>query len=117
MRGKIELFGLDTLVNMAVAAGLHVEMRGAERREPFHPALGRAFPAPGTASRAAAIRPPVDDSETATVSPRSFNRTPTVSAMEASVAMPPSSLALDSTVAMSVVARQILAYAHPWSGL
>ncbi len=27
MRGKIELFGLDTLVNMAVAAGLHVEMR------------------------------------------------------------------------------------------
>jgi predicted XRE-type DNA-binding protein len=30
MRGKIELFGLDTLVNMAVAAGLHVEMRIAE---------------------------------------------------------------------------------------
>ena len=27
MRGKIELFGLDTLVNMAVAAGLRVEMR------------------------------------------------------------------------------------------
>ena len=27
MRGKIELFGLDTLVNMAVAPGLHVEMR------------------------------------------------------------------------------------------
>lgn len=27
MRGKIDLFGLDTLVNMAVAAGLHVEMR------------------------------------------------------------------------------------------
>lgn len=26
MRGKIELFGLDTLVNMAVAAGLRVEM-------------------------------------------------------------------------------------------
>lgn len=26
MRGKINLFGLDTLVNMAVAAGLHVEM-------------------------------------------------------------------------------------------
>ncbi|MDZ7670956.1 MAG: XRE family transcriptional regulator [Gammaproteobacteria bacterium] len=25
-RGKIDLFGLDTLVNMAVAAGLHVEM-------------------------------------------------------------------------------------------
>lgn len=27
MRGKIELFGLDTLVNMATAAGLRVEMR------------------------------------------------------------------------------------------
>lgn len=27
MRGKINLFGLDTLVNMATAAGLHVEMR------------------------------------------------------------------------------------------
>ena len=27
MRGKIELFGLDSLVNMAAAAGLHVEMR------------------------------------------------------------------------------------------
>jgi predicted XRE-type DNA-binding protein len=27
MRGKIDLFGLDTLVNMAVAAGLRVEMR------------------------------------------------------------------------------------------
>jgi predicted XRE-type DNA-binding protein len=26
-RGKIDLFGLDTLVNMAGAAGLHVEMR------------------------------------------------------------------------------------------
>jgi predicted XRE-type DNA-binding protein len=26
-RGKIDLFGLDTLVNMAAAAGLHVEMR------------------------------------------------------------------------------------------
>jgi predicted XRE-type DNA-binding protein len=26
LRGKIELFGLDTLVNMAVAAGLRVEM-------------------------------------------------------------------------------------------
>ena len=26
MRGKIDLFGLDTLVNMAVAAGLTVEM-------------------------------------------------------------------------------------------
>jgi predicted XRE-type DNA-binding protein len=27
LRGKVSLFGLDTLVNMAVAAGLHVEMR------------------------------------------------------------------------------------------
>jgi predicted XRE-type DNA-binding protein len=27
MRGKIDLFGLDTLVNMAVAAGLYIEMR------------------------------------------------------------------------------------------
>ncbi|TPI37105.1 XRE family transcriptional regulator [Mesorhizobium sp. B2-9-1] len=27
LRGKINLFALDTLVNMAVAAGLHVEMR------------------------------------------------------------------------------------------
>ncbi len=27
VRGKINLFGLDTLVNMASAAGLHVEMR------------------------------------------------------------------------------------------
>jgi predicted XRE-type DNA-binding protein len=27
MRGKIELFGLDTLVTMLSAAGLHVEMR------------------------------------------------------------------------------------------
>jgi predicted XRE-type DNA-binding protein len=27
LRGKIELFGLDTLVNMVGAAGLHVEMR------------------------------------------------------------------------------------------
>ena len=27
MRGKIELFSLDTLVNMTGAAGLHVEMR------------------------------------------------------------------------------------------
>ena len=27
MRGKIDLFGLDTLVNMATAAGLQVEMR------------------------------------------------------------------------------------------
>lgn len=30
LRGKINLFGLDTLVNMAVAAGLHVEMRVRE---------------------------------------------------------------------------------------
>ena len=29
MRGKIELFGLDTLVNMLAAADLHVEMRVA----------------------------------------------------------------------------------------
>ena len=27
MRGKINLFGLDALVNMAAAAGLHVKMR------------------------------------------------------------------------------------------
>jgi len=30
LRGKIHLFGLDTLVNMAVAAGLHVELRVME---------------------------------------------------------------------------------------
>jgi predicted XRE-type DNA-binding protein len=30
MCGKIDLFGLDTLVNMAVAAGLRVEMRLVE---------------------------------------------------------------------------------------
>lgn len=30
MRGKINLFALDTLVNMVVAAGLHVEMRVLE---------------------------------------------------------------------------------------
>jgi len=30
MRGKINLFGLDALVNMAAAAGLHVEMRVQE---------------------------------------------------------------------------------------
>lgn len=30
MRGKINLFGLDALVNMAAAAGLHVEMRVVE---------------------------------------------------------------------------------------
>jgi predicted XRE-type DNA-binding protein len=27
MRGKINLFGLDALVNMATAAGMHVELR------------------------------------------------------------------------------------------
>lgn len=30
VRGKINLFGLDALVNMASAAGLHVEMRVLE---------------------------------------------------------------------------------------
>lgn len=30
VRGKIDLFGLDTLVNMAAAACLHVEMRVLE---------------------------------------------------------------------------------------
>jgi predicted XRE-type DNA-binding protein len=30
MRGKIGLFGLDALVNMAAAAGLHIEMRVQE---------------------------------------------------------------------------------------
>lgn len=30
MRGKINVFGLDALVNMAAAAGLHVEMRVVE---------------------------------------------------------------------------------------
>ncbi|HEY5409160.1 MAG TPA: helix-turn-helix domain-containing protein [Caulobacteraceae bacterium] len=30
MRGKIELFGLDTLVNMLAAAGLHVEVHVAK---------------------------------------------------------------------------------------
>jgi predicted XRE-type DNA-binding protein len=30
LRGKIHRFGLDTLVNMVVAAGLHVEMRVAK---------------------------------------------------------------------------------------
>jgi len=30
MRGRIDLFGLDTLVNMAAAAGLHVEMHISE---------------------------------------------------------------------------------------
>jgi predicted XRE-type DNA-binding protein len=27
MRGKINLFGLDALVNMAAAAGMHIDMR------------------------------------------------------------------------------------------
>jgi predicted XRE-type DNA-binding protein len=27
VRGKVDLFAIDTLVNMAIAAGLHVEMR------------------------------------------------------------------------------------------
>lgn len=31
MRGKINLFGLDALVNMATAAGLHIELRVLER--------------------------------------------------------------------------------------
>ncbi len=30
MLGKINLFGLDALVNMATAAGLHIEMRVIE---------------------------------------------------------------------------------------
>lgn len=30
LRGKINLFGLDTLVNMAVVAGLHIELRVME---------------------------------------------------------------------------------------
>jgi predicted XRE-type DNA-binding protein len=30
MRGKIDLFGLDTLVNMLAAAGLHVEVHVAK---------------------------------------------------------------------------------------
>ncbi len=30
IRGKINLFGLDALVNLAVAAGLHVEIRVLE---------------------------------------------------------------------------------------
>jgi predicted XRE-type DNA-binding protein len=31
IRGKIELFGLDSLVNMAAAAGLHVEIRVGQK--------------------------------------------------------------------------------------
>ena len=30
MRGKINLFGLDALVNMAAAAGLHIDLRIVE---------------------------------------------------------------------------------------
>ena len=30
LRGKIHLFGLDTLVNMVAAAGLHIEMHVAK---------------------------------------------------------------------------------------
>jgi predicted XRE-type DNA-binding protein len=30
MRGKIDLFSIDTLVNMLATAGLHVEMRVGE---------------------------------------------------------------------------------------
>lgn len=30
MRGKMNVFGLDALVNMAAAAGLHIEMRVLE---------------------------------------------------------------------------------------
>jgi predicted XRE-type DNA-binding protein len=30
IRGKIELFGLDTLVNMVAAAGMHIEMNIAK---------------------------------------------------------------------------------------
>jgi len=45
MRGKINLFGLDALVNMATAAGLHIELRVLESaislnsRPPDVPAL------------------------------------------------------------------------------
>ena len=55
MRGKIDLFGLDALVNMAAAAGLHVEMRVLEaarlsRNLPF-----RALPSETGARR----QPPI----------------------------------------------------------
>jgi len=33
MRGKINLFALDVLINMATAAGLHVEMRITEMKK------------------------------------------------------------------------------------
>ncbi|PLC49574.1 transcriptional regulator [Pollutimonas subterranea] len=35
MRGKIDLFSLDTLVNMLAAGGLHIELRVHEN-EPAH---------------------------------------------------------------------------------
>ena len=38
MRGKINLFALDALVNMAVAAGLHIEMRVREAAKTCLPA-------------------------------------------------------------------------------
>lgn len=49
MRGKISLFGLDALVNMAAAAGLHVEMRVLEAAQdgdggPATSSLGQARP-------------------------------------------------------------------------
>jgi predicted XRE-type DNA-binding protein len=34
LRGKINLFSLDTLVNMATAAGLHIDMQIAELNAP-----------------------------------------------------------------------------------
>lgn len=34
MRGRINLFGLDALVNMTAAAGLHIEMRVLEAARP-----------------------------------------------------------------------------------
>lgn len=38
VRGKIELFSLDTLVNMVAAVGLHVEMRVSDSVRPSsHP--------------------------------------------------------------------------------
>ncbi|MBI5278933.1 MAG: XRE family transcriptional regulator [Burkholderiales bacterium] len=47
-RGKINLFGIDALVNMAAAAGLHVEMRVVERgkvREGGNKVVEDALPA------------------------------------------------------------------------
>jgi predicted XRE-type DNA-binding protein len=42
MRGKIDLFGLDSLVSMLAAAGMHVEVRVARRRtrSPGHEETG-----------------------------------------------------------------------------